>query len=131
MGLTSGLAVRDPVEGRIRTDSGGFRAAPQGIFWRYCTICKGILTLQKWVPDSDGFGRESDSDGFQDPKYGSRQPSLTLTLGLRQRFPQTVPKPSSNLDECKALTDGSMNNTGFELKYEVGPSEYCLAPFFT
>ena len=24
----------------------------------------GILTLQKWVPDSDGFGGESDSDEF-------------------------------------------------------------------
>jgi len=54
----------DSVEGRIRADSGGLRAAPQGISLRYCTVCMGILTLQKWVPDSDGFGRESDSDGF-------------------------------------------------------------------
>jgi hypothetical protein len=54
----------DSVEGWIRTDSGGFRAAPQGISLRYCTVCVGILTLQKWVPDSDGFGRDLDSDGF-------------------------------------------------------------------
>jgi hypothetical protein len=63
----------DSVEGRIRADSGGFRAAPQGISLRYFTFCMGILSLQKWVPDSDVFGRESDSDGFQ-AKYGSRQP---------------------------------------------------------
>jgi len=25
----------------------------------------GILTLQKWIPDSDGFGRGSDSGGFR------------------------------------------------------------------
>jgi hypothetical protein len=54
----------DSVEGRILTDSGGFRAAPQGILSRYCTVCMGISTLQKCVSDSDGFGRESDSDGF-------------------------------------------------------------------
>ena len=53
----------DSVEGRIRTDAGGFQADPQGCLLRYCTVCMGILILQKWVPDSDGFGRESDSDG--------------------------------------------------------------------
>ena len=59
----------DSVESRIRMDSDGFRAAPQGM--RYCTVCMGILTPQKRVPDSYSFGRESDSDGFerfQDPK---------------------------------------------------------------
>jgi hypothetical protein len=30
----------------------------------YCTLCRGILTLQKWIPESDGFGRGSDLDGF-------------------------------------------------------------------
>jgi hypothetical protein len=54
----------DSVEGRIRTDSGGFRAAPQGAFLAYFAFCMGILTLSKWVPDSDRFGRESDLDGF-------------------------------------------------------------------
>ena len=54
----------DSVEGRIRMDSGGFRAAPQVICFAVFAVCVGILTLQKWVPDSDGFGRESDSDGF-------------------------------------------------------------------
>jgi len=48
----------------IRTDSGEFRAAPQGILLRSLTVCMGMSTLQKRVPDSDGFGRESDSDGF-------------------------------------------------------------------
>ena len=64
------------MEGRIQPDSGGFPAAPQGMFWRYCTVCMGILTLQKLVPDSDGFGRGWDSDGFLDPKYRSHQPSV-------------------------------------------------------
>jgi hypothetical protein len=70
----------DSVEGRIWVDSGGFRAAPQGITLRNCTVCMGILTLPKRVPDSDGFGRESDSDGFQDPKYASRQPSCQVII---------------------------------------------------
>jgi hypothetical protein len=37
----------------------------------------GILTLQKWIPDSDGFGRGSDLGGFgwiPDPGNGISQP---------------------------------------------------------
>jgi hypothetical protein len=48
----AGMAVRDSDGfgfGR-GSDSGGFRAAPQGISLRYLTFCMGILTLQKWVP---------------------------------------------------------------------------------
>jgi hypothetical protein len=60
-----GFQIRtDSVEGRIRADSGGFQAAPHGILLRYFTVCMGILTLEKWIPDSHGFGRGSDSDGF-------------------------------------------------------------------
>jgi len=55
----------DLVEGRIRVDSGGFPTGPQGLFLRYLTLCNmGILTIQKWIPDSDGFGRGFDSGGF-------------------------------------------------------------------
>ena len=62
----TGMGFPDSVEGRIRVDSGGFRAAPQGEILAYCTVCMGILTLQKqkWIPGSDGFGRWSDSGGF-------------------------------------------------------------------
>jgi len=60
-----GFRIRtDSVEGRIRVDSGGFRAAPQGDFLAYFAVCMGILTPSKWIPDSDGFGRGSDSGGF-------------------------------------------------------------------
>jgi hypothetical protein len=62
----------DMLEGRIRTDSGGFRAAPQlrGIF------CRLYGHFDPIKIDS-GFGRirmRTDSDGFLDPKYGSHQP---------------------------------------------------------
>ena len=65
----------DSVEGRIRADSDGFRAAPQGDFLACFAVCMGILTLSNWIPDSDGFGTRSDSDGFLDPNYGGHQPT--------------------------------------------------------
>ena len=52
--LGLGFRIRtDSVQGRIRVDSGGFRAAPQGKSLRYFTNCMGILTLKKWIRDSD------------------------------------------------------------------------------
>ena len=68
------LRIRtDSVEG---PDSGGFRAALQGDFLAHFAFCMGIFTIENRIPDFDGFGRGSDSDGFLDPKHGSsHQPS--------------------------------------------------------
>ena len=46
---------------------------------RYLTVCMGILTLQNWMPDSGGFGRESDSDGFGRIQTDSRTPNMEVT----------------------------------------------------
>jgi hypothetical protein len=37
----------DSVEGRIRAESGGFRAAPQDDFWVHFAVYMGILTLPR------------------------------------------------------------------------------------
>jgi hypothetical protein len=71
----------DSVEGRIREDSGGFRAAPQGILlrivqsvWAFRTYRNGFRIRM----DSVESRILTDSDGFQDPKYGTRQPTSSF-----------------------------------------------------
>jgi len=80
MGLELGWGFRirtDTVAGRIWVDSEQPR---RGILLRYFTVCMGILTRQKWIPNSDGSGRGSrfsvDSGGFLDPGSGIRQPRI-------------------------------------------------------
>jgi hypothetical protein len=63
--------------GWIRVASGGFRGAPQGSFLAVLHSLYGHFDPTEWIPDSDGFGRGSDSDGFErtpGPQYGSYQP---------------------------------------------------------
>jgi hypothetical protein len=70
----------DSVEGRIRADSGGFRAAPQGIV--HCGIVHSVWAFRPYLhefrirTDSVESRIRTDSDGFQDPEYGSRQSRL-------------------------------------------------------
>jgi hypothetical protein len=54
----------DSIEGRIRADSGGCDAVPQRETLRNFTVCMDSLTLQKWVPDSDGVDGGSESGRF-------------------------------------------------------------------
>jgi hypothetical protein len=72
----------DSVEGRIRADAGGIPAAPQGRCLPYFAVCMRILTLSKWIPDSDGFGRGSDWGGFLDPGNGISKPNVRPHLGV-------------------------------------------------
>ena len=64
VGVSGGFQrIRSRVRfGRIRVDC--HASSPAGIFWKYFAVYMGILTLSKWIPDSDGFGRGSDSGGF-------------------------------------------------------------------
>jgi hypothetical protein len=66
--LIWGFKIRmDSVEGRIRADSGGFRAAPQGGYLAYFAVCLyGHL---------DPITTGSDSGGFLDPGLGICQHS--------------------------------------------------------
>jgi len=58
--------------GRIRWRV-GFRAAPQGKF----AVCMGILTLQKWIPDSVEGRIRADS---WTPELESANPGLITTM---------------------------------------------------
>jgi len=65
LNLGWGTRIRtDSVEGRIRVDSRGFRAAQHGGVLAHFALCMGILTLSKWILDSKEFGRMSDSGGI-------------------------------------------------------------------
>jgi len=69
----------DSVEGRIRTDWCGFRAAPQRF------VCGILQYIWVFRPYRNGFRIRTDSvesrirtdsDGFQDPKYGQPRPTV-------------------------------------------------------
>jgi len=74
------MAVRDSDGFGGGSDSDGFGripSSPAREFFATLYNPYGILTLQKWVrilTDSVESRIRMDSDGFQDPKYGSRQP---------------------------------------------------------
>jgi hypothetical protein len=75
-------------------------------------IPKSVPVLQKSgievVPDSDGFGRESDSDGFQDPKYGMRQPSSGV-LSATHRTHNA--QPNARLRLCADVSVATTSHT--------------------
>ena len=51
----------------------------------------GILILQKWIPDSDGSGRGSDSGGFgRIPKWDQPTQCTSASPTTKARYHQTV-----------------------------------------
>ena len=72
----------DSVEGCIRADSYGFRAAPQSFSLRHVTVCMGMYGhVERWVPYRNRFRIRTHLDGFLDPKYGGHQPSSAWLRG--------------------------------------------------
>jgi len=86
------------------SDSGGFEripSSPQEIFWRYFTVCMGILTpLQKCIPDSDGFGRGSDSGGFG---WIPRPQNWNQPLQVETKHPADVECPPPPRRVCMSI----------------------------
>ena len=76
----TGMAFPDADGFGRGSDSAGFGrvpSSPAGIFLWYFTVCMGILTLQIWILDSDGFGQIPGPQTWKSPTQLQDDPRCT------------------------------------------------------